>query len=394
MLLAEFGMALLAGIGINEFHRPEENIRAWARRGIAASFAILTGCGLTLILFPGVQVASITAIALVGLWGLTTGLLFLYKPESEGSKKSIWSGLLILVITLDLLITGWGLNPGIDPFIYNPSAKNEALANPLLNGQRIYLDSGSEDQLKFNAFFQFNDFSTPIDQTKLMASLLPDSNILVGMASANNFDPILPERYVRWMDYLNQTIDLTTRSRMLSLMDVGAVETIAPNLPAGVTFTHINSELIQWTGCGIDATSEQDAWNKTIGLLNNQTTKDQPNSIILENIGSRENNTCNLSQTATASITGQSANEIDVFVDSSINGWLMLSNTWYPGWKAYINNLETPVVRADFLFLAANVPAGKHYIQFRYQPESFYWGAGLSIIGLILLSLAFIFHKR
>jgi uncharacterized membrane protein YfhO len=42
----------------------------------------------------------------------------------------------------------------------------------------------------------------------------------------------------------------------------------------------------------------------------------------------------------------------------------------YPGWVADIDGKSTPIIRADILFRAADVPAGKHHVTFRFAPFS------------------------
>lgn len=69
---------------------------------------------------------------------------------------------------------------------------------------------------------------------------------------------------------------------------------------------------------------------------------------------------------------------------------LILTNVYYPGWKAYIDGQPVPVNKVDFMFQAVLVPQGSHQIEFKYQPDSFYNGLYLSVAalsGIILFSL-------
>lgn len=61
---------------------------------------------------------------------------------------------------------------------------------------------------------------------------------------------------------------------------------------------------------------------------------------------------------------------VEIAVESDLGGVLALHGTWYPGWVAEVDNKRTPILRADVLFRAVEVPAGQHRVMFRYEPFS------------------------
>jgi uncharacterized membrane protein YfhO len=63
------------------------------------------------------------------------------------------------------------------------------------------------------------------------------------------------------------------------------------------------------------------------------------------------------------------ANEIELSVKSSTQQLLFLSDSYYPDWKAYINDVETKIYRANYSFRAIVVPAGNHQVVFKYSPD-------------------------
>ncbi len=85
---------------------------------------------------------------------------------------------------------------------------------------------------------------------------------------------------------------------------------------------------------------------------------------------------------ATALFTKYTDQKIDVSTQASGNGYLFLSDTYYPGWKAYVDGRETKILRADYAFRAVPVPEGKHSVVFTYDPDSFYFGVRISIFAL------------
>jgi len=81
-------------------------------------------------------------------------------------------------------------------------------------------------------------------------------------------------------------------------------------------------------------------------------------------------------------------NEIKMQSESKSNAMLFLSETYYPEWKAYIDGVETKIYLADGFFRAIYLPKGKHSVEFRWSPKIFYAGAGITLLGLILVMLS------
>lgn len=66
---------------------------------------------------------------------------------------------------------------------------------------------------------------------------------------------------------------------------------------------------------------------------------------------------------------------------------LVLTDTFYPGWKATVDGKQAYILRANLLFRAIVVPAGEHKVVFEYDPQSFRLGvilAALSALSIVL----------
>lgn len=92
----------------------------------------------------------------------------------------------------------------------------------------------------------------------------------------------------------------------------------------------------------------------------------------------------------TAQLVSYLPNEVIIKSTSETNQLLFLSDNYYPGWKAFIDGIETKIYRADYTFRAVVVPAGDHKVQFVYQPESVKYGVWMSTVGLGLLFVTLI----
>ena len=84
-------------------------------------------------------------------------------------------------------------------------------------------------------------------------------------------------------------------------------------------------------------------------------------------------------------------NMISMEVESSCSQFLVLSETYYPGWKAYIDSTEAPLYKANFAFRAIAVPAGRHRVVLKYEPLSVRIGACISIAAVLVFIFLLIF---
>jgi hypothetical protein len=84
----------------------------------------------------------------------------------------------------------------------------------------------------------------------------------------------------------------------------------------------------------------------------------------------------------TAAITRPHANQVVVEADCTEPSYLILTDSYYPGWKAYLNDSQEPIeiLRANYLFRAVRLQAGHSKVVFKYQPQSL-------INGFILFTL-------
>jgi hypothetical protein len=79
-------------------------------------------------------------------------------------------------------------------------------------------------------------------------------------------------------------------------------------------------------------------------------------------------------------------NTVELKVASPENGWLLLSDVYYPGWRARVDGEPTPVLRANYVFRAVSVPAGEHVVKMVFAPRT--WYLGLALSGVTWLGLA------
>ena len=67
------------------------------------------------------------------------------------------------------------------------------------------------------------------------------------------------------------------------------------------------------------------------------------------------------------------------------------------GWKALIDGKETPIMRADYTLRAIIIPAGKHSIEFKFDPQVVKTGGTITLvscIGMLFLLVGGLYVER
>jgi hypothetical protein len=81
----------------------------------------------------------------------------------------------------------------------------------------------------------------------------------------------------------------------------------------------------------------------------------------------------------------RSADRILLEANLNKSGLLVLADAFYPGWKSFVDGQESKIYRANYVLRAIFVPAGKHRVEFKYDPWSVKAGALISIVTLLLV---------
>lgn len=88
----------------------------------------------------------------------------------------------------------------------------------------------------------------------------------------------------------------------------------------------------------------------------------------------------------TIKLTAYEPNDLKYEVNSKTGGTVVFSEIYYPGWQAYIDGVEAPHGRADYILRAMNVPAGKHVVEFKFDPKSLHVTETVAFVALGVLT--------
>ena len=91
----------------------------------------------------------------------------------------------------------------------------------------------------------------------------------------------------------------------------------------------------------------------------------------------------------------ESNNRLHLQVMAAENGLLVLSDTYYPGWRAFVDGKGTKIYRADYTIRAIPLDTGAHRVELVYDPISFKLGAGAALLGILgCIGMGWIARRR
>lgn len=91
--------------------------------------------------------------------------------------------------------------------------------------------------------------------------------------------------------------------------------------------------------------------------------------------------TCDAPDKVTA-IDDKATTSLSVKVDMACRGLLVISDNFYPGWKAQLDGNAVDIWKVNTAIRGVIVPAGRHTVTMEYRPMSVYFGFFLTLAGL------------
>jgi hypothetical protein len=82
-----------------------------------------------------------------------------------------------------------------------------------------------------------------------------------------------------------------------------------------------------------------------------------------------------------ARIVSTRTDRLEIDVEASSPGHLVVREAFATGWRAFVDGRPAPALRADVLFRAVEVPAGRHKVELLYRPAAAVYGLFVSLTG-------------
>jgi hypothetical protein len=435
LYLYTLGMATLAGLGA-DLMTPSRRLERVSGYGVVVGLAVLLATvAIRLLPHPPVKPTFVLASARFAVLLTIASLLLLYRGKAEFwprktgpvrklpyhlgvSSLVLWQALVIAFIAADLVLFSYSLNPTTEPRLYQLPTANGAFLRENKD-HRVFTFPGADYNLKFGKYLPFSDFGTnDIDWLMgLRETLMPNLAMSEELFSANNFDPLVVGHYERllqeidkglprWIDRdPGQSVDearLSGALRLLSLMNVKYI----------LDYREIPG-LNLHSADGVRIYRNDDVLPRAYVVSQAQVISDDE-----ELLAELPSQTFDPRRTVLLSLArGQepfsdppvpyplyliplspeySPNTVKVKVALDRDGYLILGDTYYPGWRSYVDGEEKEILRANYAFRAVLVESGQHTVLFEYDPLSFKMGLIISLVtwGAILLVLAVLGLQR
>ncbi|MEK7500071.1 MAG: YfhO family protein, partial [Patescibacteria group bacterium] len=140
----------------------------------------------------------------------------------------------------------------------------------------------------------------------------------------------------------------------------GVLERLHPTLPYAVEDTELAKEL-------------------TIGAVLSPTENGGVNITVLESKPRFE------VVNGTAELISEQPSKFIIKTSSKQDSTLIVRDTFYPGWHAYVDGAEVPIQKSPLFFRSIPVPAGEHVVTMKYVPKMLYVGGIVSLVTIGLL---------
>jgi hypothetical protein len=240
--------------------------------------------------------------------------------------------------------------------------------------------------------------------------LKPNANIVYGISSLRVHNPILPDRFAEFSVLCGAQLDEfrnQSYSNVTNFIDLASVKFLVSqfqHLPARYKQIFTSSEGISvyenveslpesYLVASCRLASSKDMARAML----TSPTFDPRSEVILESVEQDQGATLagTFLPQAKGSIQALSprrinSNRVDISYFSPARTCLVLTDTFYPGWKAKIDGQESQVFRANFLFQAILAPAGKHDVTFEYDPLSFKLGCLLAAFSILVIMVSLV----
>ena len=99
-------------------------------------------------------------------------------------------------------------------------------------------------------------------------------------------------------------------------------------------------------------------------------------------------------QESSVEVETYAAERVRIRVESDAPAWLLLTDTYYPGWQATVNGDTAPIYPANVLFRAVAIPPGSSTVEFTYQPASWRWGVRISLAAVFIWLMILLYPLR
>ncbi|MGH7246134.1 MAG: YfhO family protein [Candidatus Levyibacteriota bacterium] len=388
IFLLSFSLAILSGFGLDAW----ESANKKSHNIIVGLFAFLF-----IIIFVSLRFFHIQANTKNFLYSCILFVIFilLFFFAKKFNKKKIVSFLFIVITIFDLFYFFTKFNPFVPSQFVFPNTKIFTSLQKLSGINRVWGYGNAAIDANYQTQFQLfspdgYDPLYPKNYGEFIQAAV-DGHIHTQFSNATRSDAVIPSQLssdsITKNFYRQQILNMLGVKYIVDTIDNGSSNQTFPTKDFNLIQNEGNWRIFQNLHAAPRAflTTDYKVYNSTQEFEKTFFAQsfDPSQTILLDkNVGKFSRATVK-----NLHIVSYTPNAIIFSTQSDVSTLLFLSDTYYPGWQATIDNISTKFFEADYAFRAIIVPKGQHIIVMRYVPSSFSYGVGITIISLVLLFL-------
>ncbi len=393
LILTEFSLCVLAGIGTDHWGRGRWVV-FWSRLAAAGGGAMVL---MALVALYTMEMDSDTlrvlsqGIMVLGCGMVGAALLTLTQPVDPAvnpwpGAPRLWRVIVLVFVALDLAWMAHGLNPTVPDAFFDIHKQGD------VDDGRIYWFDDTERAVTFGSegdadtppiqgYFDVTDYRVAVDHWReVRASRLPNINMLDRIPALNNNDPLLPADHSRYIDLIEEVgADAAPLLHAAGVTQVygmvpdgwqGENPAIAPYADEVVQAWLVPEALWLDPDEAIEDALRDPSWDPMQTVILTGT----PDAIPPGSAGGE------------VALVSAEPSERRYRVSADGAAYLVIAETWYPGWSAAVNGNTAKLYRANLAFQAVAVPAGESDVVLRYELRHWRLGVGISLLSLVLIA--------
>ncbi len=334
---------------------------------------------------------------------ILASLLLISQRLRKKLSITTFQRLAILLLVTDFFLFAWqgGLLPAldIDIFLKKPQSVK-------------FLEEKKDSSLYRMYSWPALELRKEIYQDKLYPgyhfvtnTLQPDINMRFHLSSPSGYIGLMPQRQKNLVDLIERTnyvseeerlANLPRFSKLLGMLNIQYV--ISPQKIRSGNFQLLYEG--EENGIEVNIYKNRDFLPRAfivsrvevieeeaqiLERLKNSQFNPQESVVLEENPSLASKNADITNKNAEVRVVTYSPDKVVVEANLTQSGLLVLSDSYYPGWKVYIDGQEGKIYRANYCLRAVELTKGSRIVAFLYKPLSFKVGAYISIAALLIV---------
>ena len=336
----------------------------------------------------GASSASAVLFNLERQIAVTAALFIVYFCGSiEILGNTLKHGLVTVIVLLDIVTANKPLKLALDSEAV--TSNKPVLQQPDLSRNRLfYYPSGAN--LHPSSLLVGGRPSFEKTVALSFDNLLPNAGVLYGFDYFQEIDALARQPYTDFLDFANR-LPPEKRIKIFRSLNIRYVVAFQPLEIQGLRLVGRFPEHFSWLyevdqpvpRSYIASTIINETQTGRILELMSSAEFDPAQQVILMEPVAQDSNRSTAGKTRIVQYTNT-----NVVIEALLNapGILVLTDSYYPGWKVFVDGQESSILRANHFFRGVRLTPGTHRIEFKYQPLSFTIGASISFLTLIVLS--------